>query len=57
MTQSKERPSASRKPAPVRDWRCQECGKRMTMAQADRAMSQGCAKCGGSDIELVETAS
>lgn len=36
-----------------RDWQCQECGKRLTMQQADRAMSVGCPKCGGVDVDLV----
>lgn len=39
-----------------RDWRCQECGKQMTMQAAERAMCgpNGCPGCGGSDIQLNE---
>lgn len=32
-----------------KDWQCQECGKRMTLRQAE----QGCPKCGGMDIECA----
>lgn len=53
---NREQVAPTRKPAAVRDWKCEECGKRMTVAQASRAMSQGCAKCGGTDIQLDETA-
>ena len=39
-----------------RDWKCQECGHRMTLRQAERcAFGDGCPECGGSDIDLVET--
>ena len=38
-----------------RDWRCQECGRRMTLAQAERAaFRSGCTKCGSVDIDLDE---
>lgn len=38
-----------------RDWACQECGKRMTLKQANRATmsDRGCPKCGGADIDLA----
>jgi Zn finger protein HypA/HybF involved in hydrogenase expression len=36
----------------VKDWQCQGCGKRMTLQQAEKAMSTGCTKCGGSDVDL-----
>ena len=37
-------------------WQCQECGRRMTLRQAERAVygADGCSRCGGTDIELVE---
>lgn len=37
------------------DWACMECGKRLTLKQAQRAFSnvQGCPKCGGADIDCV----
>lgn len=37
-----------------KDWKCQECGKRMTLTQAERAVNgtRGCPKCGGTDIDL-----
>ncbi len=38
----------------IRDWQCQECGKRMTLKQAERATSEGCPKCGGTDIDLAD---
>lgn len=43
------------KPKAARDWQCQECGHRMTLAQAERASRnvQGCPKCGGADIDLA----
>ncbi len=36
------------------DYVCLECGKRLTLSQAERAMNgdKGCPKCGGSDIDL-----
>jgi len=39
-----------------KDWKCQECGKRMSLKAAEKAMSgsDGCPKCGGSDIDLAE---
>jgi Zn finger protein HypA/HybF involved in hydrogenase expression len=38
-----------------KDWQCQECGKRMTAKQAERATNgdRGCPKCGGFDIDLA----
>lgn len=37
----------------LKDWKCQEC---MTLKAAEKAMSgsDGCPKCGGSDIDLAE---
>lgn len=47
------KPAPKKKPAP-RDWQCQECGKRMTLATAERcAFGDGCPRCGGSDIDLA----
>ncbi len=45
-----------RKAAAPRDWKCNECGRRMTMKAAERAMfgENGCCGCGGADIEFVE---
>jgi hypothetical protein len=40
---------------PVRDWACQECRRKMTAKAAERATSQGCPKCGGTDIQIIET--
>lgn len=42
--------------AAARDWQCMECGKRLTLRQAERAMygATGCPKCGSSDIDLGE---
>ena len=39
----------------VKEWACNECGHRMTLAQATRASrnTQGCPKCGGADIDLL----
>ena len=39
----------------VKDWQCQECGKLLTLKQAERALSnaQGCPNCGGADIDLA----
>ncbi len=39
----------------LKDWKCQECGKLMTLKQARRAMDseRGCLGCGGSDIDLA----
>lgn len=38
-----------------KDWQCQECGKLLTLKQAEKAAfgSDGCPNCGGSDIDLV----
>lgn len=41
------------KRSPVKDWLCLECGRRMTLAAAERASSEGCPKCGGVDIDLA----
>jgi predicted nucleic acid-binding Zn-ribbon protein len=35
---------------------CMECGKRLTLKGAERAMSVGCPGCGGSDIDLAPSA-
>jgi len=37
-----------------KDWKCQECGRRMTARAAERAAfgEDGCPGCGGSDIDL-----
>ena len=35
-----------------KDWACQECGRTMTLKQAEKAVSQGCPGCGGSDIDM-----
>lgn len=37
----------------VKDWKCQECEKLLTLAQAEKAMNgdSGCPGCGGSDID------
>lgn len=40
----------ARKPV-VKDWKCQECGRTMSLKQAQKAVSTGC-KCGGVDIDL-----
>jgi PHP family Zn ribbon phosphoesterase len=37
----------------AKDWACQECGRRMSLKAAQRAMSVGCAGCGGSDVDLA----
>ncbi len=37
----------------TKSWKCQECGKRLTLKQAERAVSEGCPKCGGSDIDIA----
>jgi len=37
-------------------WRCYECGKTFkTDKAAEKAMSIGCPKCGGVDIDLAPT--
>lgn len=36
----------------VRDWACQECGKLMTLRQAERAADKGCTRCGGVDVDM-----
>lgn len=38
-------------PKSARDWQCQECGTRLTLRQAERAVDSGCPKCGGVDID------
>ena len=42
---------ASKEP---KDWKCQECGHKMTLKSAEKASmgTRGCIKCGGSDIDL-----
>ena len=42
----------TKRPAP-KDWQCLECGRRMTLRAAERASSEGCARCGGVDIDIV----
>ena len=37
----------------TRDFECQECHKKMTLKQAERAASVGCPNCGGVDIDLA----
>ena len=39
-----------------KNWKCQECGKRMTAKQAEKAMfgADGCPKCGGADVDIDE---
>jgi ssDNA-binding Zn-finger/Zn-ribbon topoisomerase 1 len=41
----------------IKDWACQECGKLLTLKQAEKATygCDGCPKCGGSDIFLAST--
>lgn len=39
-----------------KDWCCNECGRRMTLAAAERAASVGCPGCGGSDVDLAPLA-
>lgn len=39
-------------PAKLKPWECQECGKRFSAKGAEKAMSVGCPKCGGVDIDL-----
>jgi ssDNA-binding Zn-finger/Zn-ribbon topoisomerase 1 len=40
--------------AAPKDWQCQECGKRLMLKAAEKALSgsDGCPKCGGADIDL-----
>ena len=35
-----------------KDWQCQECGRTMTLKQAERASSAGCPGCNGTDVDL-----
>ena len=39
----------------IKDWQCNECGRRMTLKTAERATSgiDGCPGCGGVDIDLA----
>ena len=40
-----------------RPFQCVECGKRMTLRQAERATyGNGCPKCGGADIDVAPLA-
>jgi Zn finger protein HypA/HybF involved in hydrogenase expression len=41
-------------PKQPKDWQCQECDRTMTLKQAEKAVSQGCPRCGGTDIDLFE---
>ena len=34
-------------------FQCFECGKKLTLSQAEAAASKGCPKCGGVDIDLT----
>jgi NAD-dependent SIR2 family protein deacetylase len=46
-------PVAAMKGAP-KDWMCLECGKKMNLRAAKKAMTlAGCPKCGGSDIDMA----
>jgi len=38
------------------DWKCMECGRLMTLRGAERAVSEGCPRCGGSDIDVAPIA-
>lgn len=38
-----------------KEWQCMECGKLLSSKGASKAMSEGCPKCGGVDIDLAET--
>lgn len=40
----------------LKDWKCQECGKLLTSAGAEKAMSVGCTRCGGVGVDLVADA-
>lgn len=37
---------------PKAAWCCLECGKKMNVAAARRAVNVGCPECGGTDIDL-----
>lgn len=39
----------------VKDWKCNECGHKMTFEQAEKAdrSVQGCPKCGGADFDQI----
>jgi Zn finger protein HypA/HybF involved in hydrogenase expression len=38
-------------PKEPQDWACQECGRKMTLEQAQRAVLKGCPKCDGTDVD------
>lgn len=40
---------------PTKDWKCNDCDKRMTLKQAEKVSfgTDGCLKCGGVDIDLM----
>ncbi|KKM61735.1 hypothetical protein LCGC14_1528690 [marine sediment metagenome] len=39
----------------VRPLQCMECGKKLTLRQAERAVhGDGCPRCGGSDIDTAD---
>jgi Zn finger protein HypA/HybF involved in hydrogenase expression len=44
--------------ASKKDWQCNECGRKMTAKQAEKAMfeTDGCPTCGGADIDLIPDA-
>lgn len=40
---------------PTNEWHCQECGRGFGSTKAaERASSNGCPKCGGTDIDVGE---
>ncbi len=39
----------------MESWRCLECLKKFrTLRAAEKAFSEGCSKCGGVDVDLVD---
>lgn len=46
--------ATKKKPAP-KNWACREYRTRMTISGAEKAMSNGCPKCGGVDVDLLES--
>ena len=53
LTHQKSNRSCPRTIAASRPFQCMECGKKMTLRQAEKAMYgvNGCPKCGGADID------
>jgi predicted nucleic acid-binding Zn-ribbon protein len=37
----------------TKPFQCMECGKRFSLKGAEKAMSVGCPKCNGGDIDLA----